>query len=391
MHPRMQQYLLGSQFAGLEAELMSDRIVYRLMVIQRTKKKVRIVKSLPETSELAVVVNALPGNIPVVLCITGKGVLCKNVQADQDAERTTLLRKILPNVTAADFVLDSVYHSRGEHIVAIARHETIDAVVNEVKSHLAVVSVRIGAVCVHSIVSLFGDQSKIEAGTHVIAVQDRQLFAVTYQQLAGEQRELQLGTDKISSHQLIALAAAFQLIGRVESEELQEYSARKLSRLLTRSAVVFFLTVLFLNFLAFSYYRNKAAGLNARPEVTGNLNAQVNALHAEIAERKTFLTRTGLLNTISYAWYADQVAHSMPAGIQLTRLNFSPRLQLNADDSIGFDMNHLEIAGNCTQSIVLNQWLQLLKKKNWIQRAVIESFEQSHTDARGAFTLELEL
>jgi len=51
----------------------------------------------------------------------------------------------------------------------------------------------------------------------------------------------------------------------------------------------------------------------------------------------------------------------------------------------------MEIDGSCSQSVVLNKWLQHLKEKKWVKSTTLESYTQDKNMTQGEFEVALEI
>lgn len=396
MNQQLEKYLLGSMFAGIEAEVRSNGVFFHVAIVERKGKKLAVKKILTEANSLNDDVKDILQNIPAIVVVTGKGILYRTVTADRDSKPGLLLHRVLANAQAHDFFISSVYNEQAGHVVAVARKSMVNPIMAESEKHCWPISFSIGAGCIADILSLVGTKNEIICGNHTIQLKEEHISGISYSETEEKRENFIFGDQEIPSEGLVAFAAAFRLAtGNHSAEESgtkrEEFLYRKLFRSTVKAALIFLLLILTGNFFAFSHYHSLAEELQSRPEAGNGLNEKLNMLREQVATRTDFLKQTGLLSTNSYAWYADQLAHGMPDGIQLTRMNFSPLVKTAEEDTIGFHANSLEIAGSCDESIVLNSWLQALKNEKWIGSATIRSFEQDRAESKGEFILDLQL
>jgi Tfp pilus assembly protein PilN len=197
------------------------------------------------------------------------------------------------------------------------------------------------------------------------------------------------------------MGAAFQLVlpeaVRVdaESEKLGDAPVEFLRRRLFKTGAMTLLTTvlaaLLLNFFFFSQYRTEAAALEDRLQTEGGAFAEMQNLRAQLEGRRSFLQQAGLLGKAHYAWYADQLAKGMPVEIQLTQLRIAPRIKTAEEDTIGFRTGKLSLIGNCSESLVLNQWMKTIQEMSWIRTATLISYVQEKAMSKGEFEIEIEL
>jgi hypothetical protein len=124
-------------------------------------------------------------------------------------------------------------------------------------------------------------------------------------------------------------------------------------------------------------------------QINGGALTDLRNLEKQVAVKHMFLKQAGLLSGSNHSFYADQIAAGLPNEILLSQMNLAPRLKLSEDDSIGFKPGRIEIAGSCSQSIVLNKWLQEIKTKSWVKSATLESYQQEKNMKQGEFKVAL--
>lgn len=396
MHKRLEKYLVGTRFAGIEIELRNDEAVFHVVVLKRTGNKLSVEQVFSEIKSPGELPAKNIKDIPVSVVVTGKGLLYRQVPADPDSSPEILLRKILPNVNPDEFFVSSKKNGTG-HYVSLARRSVIDRVCAEVKKHCTVVALEVGSHCLDDVRS-FLSGNLIRSGRHTIAFDDQSISSVEYlqdEESAETENVFTIGGQTIPGHALVAFAIGFRIAtGNYISLETglhNEFVQQKLFRTALRAAIIFVFAILSVNYFVFSHYWNLQQKLESSSGSEGGAVEEVNMLREQVAARSNFLESAGLLNNSSFAWYADQLAHNMPDGIRLSQINFSPRIKLTEEDTIGFRGNAIEISGNCEESIVLNRWIQFLQGEQWISSASIRSYEQNKSDATGKFTLDLQL
>ena len=111
-------------------------------------------------------------------------------------------------------------------------------------------------------------------------------------------------------------------------------------------------------------------------------------LSSEYEEKMAFLKSSGLLETSRSSFYADRIAVDMPSSIQLTEMNINPRVKQSADeDAMMFKAKEMHIQGNCRQSNELNEWIKLVRKKDWVSEVELLNYKQGKGDAVGTFII----
>jgi len=387
---------MGNRFAGIEVELRGEETVFHVAILKRNGNKLTVESVSGEISSPEKLPVKVLTDIPAAVVITGKGILNRQVQADPDSTREILLRKILPNVNADEFFISSRKNGSG-HYVSLARKSAAVPVYTEIRTICSVAALDVGSHCISDIRSFLPPADVIHCGRHVVTFDTESISGIEYlqEENAAAGSAFTIGGEDIPGHSLVAFSVGLRLATgnyfSLDPDPKEEFIQRKLFRTTLRAAIVLILAILSVNFFTFSHYWSLQQELESQSGSGGSSIAEVNALREQVRVRSTFLQNAGLLNNTSFAWYADQLAHNMPDGIRLSQMNFSPRVKLAEEDSIGFQTNAIEISGNCEESIILNRWIQLLQGEPWVSSASVRSYEQGKTDATGKFTLDLQL
>ena len=210
-----------------------------------------------------------------------------------------------------------------------------------------------------------------------------------------------IGGEKLAADYLPAFAAAFQQLlpeeNRIQlADELfhkaqDDFLQRKLFKTGVKAVLAFVLVLLLGNYFAFSHYWAKKSELDSQLQSNGGAFSEVTQLEQDVHSKRDFLSQAGLLSPAHYAYYADQLAASLPDAIRLTQLNLSPKLKFAEEDTIGFRPGRIEVGGSCSQSVVLNNWLQQLQQQSWVKAATLQSYVQDKSMAQGVFQIQLEI
>jgi hypothetical protein len=91
------------------------------------------------------------------------------------------------------------------------------------------------------------------------------------------------------------------------------------------------------------------------------------------------------------SYYADNLCVDIPSSVQLSGMNLNPFQKQKADeDKMSFQNKVILISGFCNQSIELNDWMQQIKKKNWVKKLVLLNYSQIRGMQTGEFIMQLE-
>lgn len=372
-----------------------------LVVLKKKGKQVVIEKLVQGLDKLESLNDHLAKNIPLAIAFTGKGILHRRLAGDPAGDPKLFLSKLLPNASLKDFHLQIFPGAQDEQLVSVLRKAAVDQVYDALSS-FSIVEYSIGPLAVINCLPLLSESySELKFGNHVLHLQDNLPEDVQYSETHPGKEVFNLGGQTIEAKMLPAFAAAFQELlpeeqrAKAPAESLafskEDFLQKKLFVAGGKALLATVLLLLLGNYFLFSHYWSAKGELESKLQVNGGALANLRSLEKQVEIKRVFLEQAGLLNNSNHSYYADQLAAELPAEILLTRMNLAPRLKLMEEDSIGFKPGLIKINGSCSQSIVLNKWLQELKAKKWLRSATLESYQQDKNMKQGEFEIALEL
>jgi hypothetical protein len=176
------------------------------------------------------------------------------------------------------------------------------------------------------------------------------------------------------------------------SANAAEYKNKKAFKKLSRTSVAFFLVVCLINFFVFTNYFDRQKKLDAELTVYQNAISLHEKLSAELQNKKNFLEKSGLAFSTRTSYYADRLVYDIPEEIQLVSLSLFPlKGGIEKDSVIKFDNKKIHVKGYCQKSILLNNWINLIKTKDFVAETVLDNYEQDAEMKNGKFDLTIRL
>jgi len=388
----------SGKVAGIELVIESDgRAVYHLVVLERRKSIISTVIKKTGLTDLALVKECVPEQVPVVLSVTGRGVLFKQVATG--IGKKELVEQVLPNAQPGDFYISVLEGQAG--FVFLARKDRITSYLDELdKAGLSVVNLFLGIAGLSSVVPFISSQeSELVTGGYRIMIANERMTTV---QLAGgatsEEKSCRVGGEEVQMVLLPAFGAAFGWLAfhtAPEDKEIVEkyqlWREKRVFRRLGAGALVFFASLLFLNLAIFFYLSGENAELGARNSSVLEGIRTVEKLEAEFQQKERFLKEAGWINASKTSFYADQIAASVPATVLLKRLSINPEdvSESRKEKRLIFEAGSILLEGTCKDPVVLNPWLSELKSMDWVTKVVSRKYQYDHKNKTGVFELEI--
>jgi hypothetical protein len=401
LRSRWESKLKGSRAAGIEMVLQGGafRISYVLLEKKGSKLDIASSGNIDEAGGIK-----LPAGTPVSVSISGKGIIHKKVSFTEDLDAEALLHKALPNAKINEFYIQQTQPVNGHMIVSAARRSIIDEVLAGLqKSKLNVVSCTLGPFCISSILSLMETGTlitgEVRVPGHTIIVEEGKPVNYATEENTGA-LPAEVGGEQISASILVAFAAAASyFMGQGLTVNISSISAqagelrqKNIFRLASAGLLAFLFTLLLTNYLVFDHYWQKKQSYEAQNAGNQDALKKHAKLRSEYDEKMKFLESSGLLETSRSSFYADRIGIDLPSAIHLLEMNINPREKQPADeDALKFKAKEIHIQGNCRHSSELNEWIKLLKKKEWVSGVELLNYKQGKGDTYGTFSVGIKI
>lgn len=401
MHPILQRFSASPRVVGIEliaggAEWRAHMVVLRR---KRSTMEVELVHTdLHDENELK---KLIPQGAPIVVVLSGKGVLHRTVESVANTDPSTLVHKVLPNAVTADFWVHHIEAVGGRKIISVVRKSVADEQLKRLRElEIPIVACSLGAAAAAEVLPVLVREldSTISIGTHQLRFEEGLVADMLVTEEQTTKRTLDIGGKPVPLVAIGAFAAALQHhtgagTARIAATELQtaadDFDQRRLFRWGGLALLSALLILLIGNALLFSSYWEKKNKLEEQLQVNGGMLEQVRILEKQVSARRQFLTQTGVQQADRHSFFADRLASGLPGALTLTRLAIAPRERTAVEDSIAFRPGIIILEGECSRSVELNNWIGKLNTETWITKASLVSYQQPNSKKTGLFEVEI--
>jgi len=284
---------------------------------------------------------------PVAVCLTGKGVLTKEVKNALVTDKQ-VVQLVMPNANPDEFYFQ-LHSTESPAMVSLIRRIVADEILSELS----------------------------DQGFQVVA--------------------LSLG--KLDNDP--AYKAAFQVLLSQEIIEVQELKFTNNRRQMFAKAKVLGIAVVFgstlfalliINFMLSGYFAGKADQLALKRNASGMEVRKFQEMEADVQQKVVLITNTGWAGGYPLAWLTDQLMTSKPAAITLRQLSINPlkptKIQ-GAASTETYEVNKITVSGFCDQAATLNNWLFEIRSKSFVAGCTIGLYELNKESGKGSFTIHI--
>lgn len=398
------KYLVKSTVCGLEVVFTDSgsRVFYS--ALKKEKNKLETV----ETGEVDSI-SSLPAKIkkdklPLILNITGKGVIVKKTtyNSEQELNTTEFIQQNLPAINPDEFYIQILKQNNSTCFISVIRRAQLNDLVKEItQNKFEIADIIIGPAGVISITGIIAGYNYVHAGENRIELLNGAVETISGNNSdSNEQADIEVDGLKITPKQTLAFSAAFgyltsQNIYVSGAKELIKYRSDHSEKIKIRLALYFFVIIAFtcclINFLFFSAYFSSNNKLQSELDVYQGKYEQINELLTGYEKKKGLIEQTGLLENNSLSKYSDRIASTIPGEVVLTELNLNPQLiDMSGEDSLmNFVKNTIILRGNCHKSLIINEWVNVLKTQNFIKDVNLEKFAFSNEGNQPNFEIKI--
>jgi hypothetical protein len=394
-------FLHGNLAAGIHLNILSDgRWQMHGVQIEKGKGLISIIKRYSNIETTDDFFNQVPDSVPVILSIEGKGVIHRQINAN-DSNSPVL--QVFPDATPEDFLVQIQQIGNSLLLATLIRSETVNDILNIFKEKkLLVFNVILGPFTLNALWPLINekpDEYNIDFYRFSLkedVIQNLEIVSSPY-----PEKSILFSGEFISSTLLIPYANALTFFTGISKSLSVSYDISRKARdeFLYKKAVRFssagllglLFLILLVNYFLFENYNAKYIQSNLQYKTDIELINRLENLKKELNMKESLIDENGLASNSKFSLYADRIAESVPQQVKLTSLKINPVLSKpKPDKEFGIHPDKILIGGQCLYSLVLDEWIELLSRESWIKRIEILQFKQENKGTPGEFVIEID-
>ena len=409
----MKQFLVGptpKQVIALTVTLLSEG-QFRLAgcLLRKQADTITVEQHWPELTDIqALRTLSTDANLPVVLVLEGRGILHKEfaVSVALPTSDADVLTSVLPGSTAADFYLQRTTGAN-QHYITLIRQDTVKSLLIAFREYnYYVIAVEAGPFSLQSLVPFLEpkwQEITARVGHYLVTLHAGRVAQFASIPLGeGTLEQYKIGEQELTSQTLPAYAAGVRMLMGNENSllaaelvggERSEWQQKLLFRQRGIGLLGLFLGILLINFLFFSHLSSENQALTASTTSSRQELKTLAALRQKLQQQQQFLQLAGWLTPTNQSIYADQLAATVPSGLQLTLLELNPsdEAATRQQQEAVFIQNTIIVKGKCREAQTLNNWLQTLSHLPWIKQIQHQNFTYDYGVGVGTFSFTIQL
>jgi Tfp pilus assembly protein PilN len=249
---------------------------------------------------------------------------------------------------------------------------------------------------------LHANRESIVLGEYRVEIENDLIKMFEKTETSFQNRKQIIAGEELQAASVLSFSSAFRFLFTqqtppfIEIEQVKfhsgEHTQKELFKVLGWGVMLFFLSVLLVNFLVFDHYHTKGNNLEARYSQNKEFLDYIGQMKMKLAGKKAFVEQSGLQFSTQTSFYADRIAKDLPENIQLSEISINPLAKkIKTGEPIVFQQKNIKVKGHCVKSAYLNDWMHVLKKYEWIKDVAVINYKQDLAAEPGEFEINIQI
>lgn len=388
--------------AFVEVFFQEESTSFNVIVTSLKKNQLTIEKKLVNLKNTDELISQIPVAIPLHLILTGYGIISRVVEIrkdNQSADENYLL-STFPNINTED-----VHYSfiKSEHVglIGVIKKTKLDTFLKEFSTEVNIASISIGQFAIHKLGDYINEETFIIQHRDIEYHFERNELIKTQETKVTNEETLNIGDERIEPEILIPYCLALNHydnddnylidkdLKKKNEGSFEEYVYGRLYGFLWKGSLAIILIVLLVNYFVFDHVMDKNNQLSQKISIVENNNKTIAEDNQKTTELNQMLSEYGFLNQTMYSIYTDHLSNELTDKIYFTSVEFHPLLKSKSKNIINFEKNKIVVNGYSNDNNELNNYIQRLDEKEWIDFINIVSIENKKGSNTLLFQIEI--
>jgi hypothetical protein len=369
-----------------------DHVVYNLLTVKKKANKISIV-SKQSFESFEMLGKTADKKTPLLIVMEGKGVLNKEIDYENEAD-VSWQKNIDHN---------AIYYTdlKGlkSNFISFCRKNIVEETISKFqKNGFEVIDVYIGSFLAALLNTALKKDILLSTDLR-LEFQNDKLLRFSKQNEAAKIEDYKVGEETVSNtflplygaiiHFFIKPKEVSKTINPTLSSEELVY--KKAFGFLGIAMLVGFLTTLLISYFMIQYYGTKNSELNLQTVYSNQSYQFILDLEAQKEKKLNILKESGVLSSKFLSYYGYEIIKSIPTDISLNEVNIIPlKEEYKENKKAFFDSKIIILKGETFDESSFNNWLEGLKKMDWLQRFEIISLKKDKKN-KSVFEIKITL
>jgi hypothetical protein len=342
-------------------------------------------------------------NVRTHINFSGKGVLIKPLENNAVANDSTSVQKLFPFIRN-DEVVTQWHISNAASFLAVARNDMFNVLNTLDELGYSFFSASLGPFILNAILPLL-EEAYLHINGYRIDLNINGITNVSGAEVNApkSKNSFQVADQEIASEVLLAYASACTIFLPTASittstlssiEKGKEYFQFN-SRLYKVAKIAMIVTLFFLliNTGIFFWLQSEASHLESQVLSAHGKSKEEEVMQTKLVELTHSYKRLGWKSNLLPLYYSDQIAQTLPKGIQLVVLEVGAldEERVRQERTISFLPDVIKIKGLSDNPLLLNQWVKMIEGLDWVNDTSDQRYQYDARKGKGLFELNIHI
>jgi len=381
-----QYFLFGNTYYGVEHAVVDNKETILLFALKKKKRQLDIHfhKKLDSLDNISI---QIPKGVGISLVINNDKVLSKKVLFSKD-EDSKIIQNAYPNINIHKFYYD-ILKQKNACFITICRKEYVDTLIEDYrKKNLYIIHVSFGNHVLNNIREFIGSNEVYT--TNALVEIDKEGLNEIFKQSDVKTQKYDINGLKVANTFLLSFAAILNVILSNKKNGHSNFNSKHHVLLIAfqqqrffsqflKVGLLFFLTILFINFFIFNHYFKKVSELRQTSQVNETSKQQLISLKENVDKKEKFIIDILKSESSKSSFYTNSIMVSLPESISISEFNFQPLTKrIKAEKPIEYEPNTMLLKGVSTIKNEISRWISELEGLDWVEKIVITDYSESN-------------
>jgi hypothetical protein len=393
------KYYIKNEVCALEVQLNDAQTVFNYSILRSNGKKIDLINSGAISNFNEIPKQILKSKTPIVLIINGKGIVLKKINvSENEIDLNVLIENHLPAINRDDLAIQLFKQHDNTAFLTLCRKSVINELLNSLKNtKYEIANIYIGTPAIIGLSHFWEELNYIPSGSQVIELRNGLIDSIS--PLLDHKKEVNILGLTISKNYTLCIAAGLSylmqnIISKNSDAELEGFhkthTENNKFRFLSICIISLAFVLSIINVIFFTNYFKVNSKLENELSIYQSKYEQINDLLNKYERNRNLIENSGLLSEGKLSEYADKIGASIPEEIILNQLYFnSPKESDSKDSLLEFNNKRLLVKGICNKSLIVNEWLNVLKMQEFVREVHLQKFLYNSDGILPNFEIEI--
>lgn len=370
----------GKLFCAVEYTITQQNSQINFLTLKKQKGEF-IIEEERNFSELTDLFKFLRKDQHLFLIINNEQVLTKSVKGKLDHQKAVLAA--FPNLNSNDFYYES-YQNDHDTFVSICRISYVDDMIEIYeKANLSIIGFTLGNIIVSQVLPYI-NQSEIQTSNAFLSLNNQKIIDIKKDENIHEQY-YDINDLKIKGSSILCLSGILNyytnqpLTQKSFDDKInllhENFKQKRIFDLGLKVGLGFIFTLLLVNFLIFSNYRDKNSVFRNEIELNESLKENFLVLKNKVDKKEKIVNEISNSSNSKVSSYLDKLGATVPNSVLLTQIHYQPLLKsVKKEKEIRYNQDKILVKGFTTKGDDFSKWIASLEKEKWIQSVTVLNY-----------------